>query len=187
VGLSVDVFKELGAAVVALPGAEIVPALDRGLIDAAEFNNASSDRLLGFPDVAKICMLQSYHQPLEIFEILVNKKKYDALPADLQTLIRYAVQASSADLSWKAMDRYSADYVAMREKRGVKFPITPPEILQVQLKAWDAVVQRNSSKNPFFAKVLESQKAWAQRVVGWSRDTNVSGELAFQHYFGKKA
>ena len=93
VGLSVDVFKEMGASVVALPGGEIVPALDRGVIEAAEFNNASSDRLLGFPDVSKICMLQSYHQPLEIFEILFNKKKYNSLPTELKAIIRYAAQA----------------------------------------------------------------------------------------------
>ena len=87
VGLSIDVFKELGAAVVALPAGEIVPALDRGLLDAAEFNNASSDKLLGFPDVSKTFMLQSYHQPLECFEVLFNKTKYNALPADLKAII----------------------------------------------------------------------------------------------------
>src|SRR6478672_11176439 len=93
VGISIDLFQGMGAAVVALPGAEIVPALDRGLIEAAEFNNASSDRQLGFPDVSKICMLQSYHQPVECFEVLFNKKKYDALPPDLKNIIRYAAHA----------------------------------------------------------------------------------------------
>jgi TRAP-type mannitol/chloroaromatic compound transport system substrate-binding protein len=187
VGLSVDVFKEMGAAVVALPGAEIVPALDRGLIDAAEFNNASSDRALGFPDVSKACMLQSYHQPLEVFEILFNKKKYDALPADLKLICRTAVQASSADMSWKAMARYSQDYFEMRDKQNVKFFKTPKEVLQAQLAAWDRVVAAKSKDNPFFAKVLDSQRKWAERVVQWSNDTNVSNELAFQHYFGKKS
>ena len=90
VGLAVDVFKELGTAVNPLPGGEIVPALDRGLIDAAEFNNASSDRLLGFPDVVKNCMLQSFHQSGEQFEILFNKTKYDALPAELKAVIDYS-------------------------------------------------------------------------------------------------
>ena len=106
VGLSIDVFSKMGVAVNALPGAEIVPAMDRGLLDAAEFNNASSDRVLGFPDVAKTCMLQSFHQSGEQFEVLFNKKKYDALPEDLKAVIRYAVQAASADMSWKAIDRY---------------------------------------------------------------------------------
>ncbi len=186
VGLSVDVFKEMGAAVVSLPGGEIVPALDRGLVDAAEFNNASSDRLLGFPDVAKICMLQSYHQPLECFEIMFNKKRYDALPADIKAIIANAAQASSADMSWKAIDRYSKDYEGMKGQ-GVKFFRTPKEILQAQLAAWDKVVAAKSAENPLFAKIIESQRKFAQRVVPWSDDTIVSNELAVQHYFGKKA
>ena len=99
VGLAVDIFTELGTAVNPLPGGEIVPALDRGLIDAAEFNNASSDRVLGFPDVVKNCMLQSFHQSGEQFEILFNKTKFAGLPAELRTIIDVAVQASSADMS----------------------------------------------------------------------------------------
>ena len=186
VGLSVDVFKEMGASVVALPGGEIVPALDRGVIEAAEFNNASSDRLLGFPDVSKICMLQSYHQPLEIFEILFNKKKYNSLPTELKAIIRYAAQASSADMSWKAIDRYSSDYIEMQTKQGVKFFKTPESILKAQLAAWDKVVATKSKGNAFFAKVLASQKKFAQRAVKWAQDTIVSPDLAAAHYFGKK-
>jgi TRAP-type mannitol/chloroaromatic compound transport system substrate-binding protein len=116
VGLAVDVFTELGAAVNPLPGGEIVPALDRGLIDAAEFNNATSDRILGFPDVAKNCMLQSFHQSGEQFEILFNKAKYNALPAELKAVIDYGVQAASADMSWKAIDRNSKDYIELKTK-----------------------------------------------------------------------
>lgn len=185
VGLSIDVFKEMGAAVVALPGGEIVPALDRGLIEAAEFNNASSDRLLGFPDVSKTCMLKSYHQPLETFEVLFNRKKYTALSAELKSIIRYAAQASSADMSWKAIDRYSKDYIEMKTKQKVQFFRTPDNILKAQLAAWDKVVARKASENPFFAKVLASQKTFAERAVGWSEDTLVSPTLAFNHYFKK--
>ena len=82
VGISIDVFQAMGAAVNALPGGEIVAAMDRGLLDAAEFNNATSDRILGFADVSKICMLQSYHQNAEQFEIMFNKDKYNALPRE---------------------------------------------------------------------------------------------------------
>ena len=125
VGLAVDIYNEMGAAVNPLPGGEIVSALDRGLLDAAEFNNASSDRTLGFPDVSKNCMLQSFHQASESFEILFNKKKYDGLSTELKSIIDYAVQASSADMSWKAIDRYSTDYNEMKSKSGVKFYNTP--------------------------------------------------------------
>ncbi len=186
VGLSVDIFTGLGAAVNALPGGEIVPAMDRGLLDAAEFNNASSDRILGFPDVSKVCMLQSYHQSGEQFEILWNKKKYDSLPADLKAVLGYAVEAASADMSWKAVDRYSNDYAEMQAKQGVKFYKTPDSVLQAQLKVWDGVAEKKSAENPLFKKIYESQRAFAQRAVRWQQDTMVTSRLAYNHFFAAK-
>lgn len=185
VGLAVDVFKELGTAVNPLPGGEIVPALDRGLIDAAEFNNATSDRLLGFPDVVKNCMLQSFHQSGEQFEILFNKAKYSALPADLKAVIDYAVQASSADMSWKAIQRNSEDYQALK-KQGVKFYKTPDAVLKAQLDAWDKVIAEKAASNPLFQKVLDSQKAFAQRAGQWQNDYTVDFKMAWNRYFGGK-
>jgi TRAP-type mannitol/chloroaromatic compound transport system substrate-binding protein len=186
VGLSIDVFKAMGASVNALPGGEIVPAMDRGLLDAAEFNNASSDRLLGFPDVSKTCMLQSYHQPAEAFEILFNRKRYDALPADMKSILKIAAEAASADMSWKAIHRYSQDYIEMREKQGVRFFKTPDDILRAQMRAWSTVVDEKRKENPFFAKVLDSQMAWARRTVTWSMDTLVDPRIAYNHWFGQK-
>ena len=186
VGLSIDIFNGLGAAVNALPGAEIVPALDRGLLDAAEFNNASSDRALGFPDVSKICMLQSFHQCSEQFEILFNKKRFDALPADLRNIIGYAAQAASADMSWKAIDRYSSDYQELQGKQGVKFYKTPDAILKRQLEIWDEVAKKRAAENPMFKKVLDSQLAFARRAARWQNDTLVDFRMAYNHFFGKK-
>jgi TRAP-type mannitol/chloroaromatic compound transport system substrate-binding protein len=163
VGLAVDMFTEMGTAVNPLPGGEIVPALDRGLIDAAEFNNASSDRVLGFPDVVKNCMLQSFHQSGEQFEILFNKGKYAALPQELRSIIDYAVQAASADMSWKAVDRNSKDYEEMK-KQGIKFYKTPDAVLRAQLAAWDKTVAKKAGENALFKKVLDSQKVFAQRA-----------------------
>ena len=185
VGLAVDLYTEQGAAVNPLPGSEIVPALDRGLIDAAEYNNASSDRLLGFPDVAKNCMLQSFHQSTEQFEILFNKGKYNALPQELKSIIDYAVQAASADMSWKAIDRNSKDYGELK-KAGVAFYKTPDSILRNQLDSWDKVIARKSAENPLFQKVLDSQKAYAQRAGQWQNDYLVDFKMAWNHYFGKK-
>ncbi|MBI5784836.1 MAG: TRAP transporter substrate-binding protein [Rhodocyclales bacterium] len=186
VGLAVDIYKGMGAAVNPLPGGEIVPALDRGLIDAAEFNNASSDRLLGFPDVAKVCMLQSFHQCSEQFEIIFNKKKYDTLPDDLKALLRHAMEAASADMSWKAIHRYSTDYLEMAAKQGVKFYKTPDAILRRQLEIWDQVVAAKSAENPDFKKVIESMRAFAQRACRWQNDTNVDYKMAYNHFFAKK-
>ena len=186
VGLAVDVFTDMGVAVNALPGGEIVPAMDRGLLDAAEFNNASSDRLLGFPDVAKVCMLQSFHQCSEQFEILFNKKKFDALPADLKSIISNAASAASAEMSWKAIDRYSKDYFEMQEKQGVKFYKTPDPILRAQLESWDKVIAKKAGENPMFKKVLDSQRAFAARAARWQNDTSVSYRMAYDHFFAKK-
>jgi TRAP-type mannitol/chloroaromatic compound transport system substrate-binding protein len=186
VGLAVDVFTKMGTAVNPLPGGEIVPALDRGLIDAAEFNNASSDRVLGFPDVAKNCMLQSFHQSGEQFEILFNGGKYKALPQELKSIIDYGVQAASADMSWKAIQRNSQDYIELK-KAGVKFYKTPDAILREQLAAWDATIAEKAKGNPLFQKVLDSQKAFAERACQWQNDYMVDFKMAYNHYFGRKA
>jgi TRAP-type mannitol/chloroaromatic compound transport system substrate-binding protein len=185
VGLSIDIFTGLGCAVNALPGAEIVPAMDRGLLDAAEFNNASSDRALGFPDVSKVCMLQSFHQCSEQFEILFNKPKYDALPEELRSVLFHAAQASSAEMSWKAIDRYSTDYQEL-QKQGVKFYKTPDAILKRQLEIWDGVIQKRAGENALFKKVLDSQQAFAQRAARWQNDTIVDFRMAYNHFYGKK-
>ena len=186
VGLAVDMYKDLGAAVNPLPGGEIVPAMDRGLLDAAEFNNASSDNLLGFPDVAKVCMLQSFHQCSEQFEILFNKKKYNTLNAEHKAIIKHAIEAASADMSWKAIDRYSKDYIDMSTKKGVKFYKTPDAILRKQLQSWDNIMKTKSAENPSFKKVLDSMRAFAQRTCRWQNDTSVDYKMAYNHFFGKK-
>lgn len=187
VGLAVDVFKELGAAVNPLPGGEIVPALDRGLLDAAEFNNASSDRVLGFADVAKNCMLQSFHQSGEQFEILFNKGKYNGLPAELKSIIDYAVQAASADMSWKAIHRNSQDYIELKTKEKVNFYKTPDSILKAQLDAWDKVTAEKAKENPQFKKVMDSQREFAQRAGGWQNDYMVDFKMAWNRYFRQPA
>ncbi|MDP3669688.1 MAG: twin-arginine translocation signal domain-containing protein [Telluria sp.] len=186
-GLAIDLFTAMGAAVNALPGGEIVPAMDRGLLDGAEFNNASSDRLLGFPDVSKVCMLQSFHQSAEQFEISFNKTKYNSLPAKMKAIIDNAVEASSADMSWKAIDRYSTDYREMQAKDKVKFYKTPDALLQQQLVIWDEVVAKKGADNPLFLEVEKSQRAFAERAMKWDMDTNNPRRMAYNHYFAKKA
>jgi TRAP-type mannitol/chloroaromatic compound transport system substrate-binding protein len=177
----------MGVAVNALPGGEIVPAMDRGLLDGAEFNNATSDRILGLPDVSKVCMLQSFHQMSEQFEISFNRTKFNALPAKMRAIIDNAVEASSADMSWKAIDRYSKDYRDMQAKDGVKFYKTPDSVLQAQLKIWDEVVKKKGADNPLFREVEQSQRAFAQRAMKWDMDTNAPRRMAYNHYFARAA
>jgi TRAP-type mannitol/chloroaromatic compound transport system substrate-binding protein len=114
VGIAIDLFQGMGAVVSPLPAEEIVSAIDRGVLDAAEFNNESSDRLLGFADVSKICVLQSYHQNAEQLEIVFNKAKFNALPDAMKAIVENAVEAASADMSWKSIDRYSKDYIELQ-------------------------------------------------------------------------
>ena len=185
VGISIDVFQSMGAAVNALPGGEIVPAMDRGLLDAAEFNNASSDRLLGFPDVSKVCMLQSYHQSAEQFEIMFNKTKYDALPEKVKAIIVHAVEAASQDMSWKAIDRYSKDYLEMQAKDKVRFYKTPDSVLSRQLVVYDDAAAKRKD-NPLFVEIEKSQREFAARTVRWYLDTQVNPRMAYNHYFAKK-
>ncbi len=182
VGLAADLYREMGVAVTIVPGGEIVPAMDRGLLDAAEFNNPSSDRVLGFPDVSRIYYLQSYHQALECFEIIFNKGRYDRLPNEQKAILKYAAEAASADMSWKAQDRYPKDLQEMRERQNVRAIKTPDSILQAQLQAWNRVIEQLSA-DAFFKRVVDSQKAWAQRIVSFRREYEVSRDVAFNHFF----
>jgi TRAP-type mannitol/chloroaromatic compound transport system substrate-binding protein len=159
VGLATDLFNALGAAVTILPGGEIVPALERGVIDGAEFNNPSSDRVLGFPDVAKNYMMQSYHQNTETFEILFNKAKYDALPAELKAIIRHSAEAASADMSWKQQLRYPKDLQAMAATQGVNVQDAAPGAGSAAARLGRRVIA--TSKDAFFKKVTTASATGA--------------------------
>src|SRR5258708_5392185 len=184
VRISIDLFTGMGAAVNALPGGEIVPAIDRGLLDAAEFNNATSDRILGFADVSKGCILKSYHQNAEQFEITFNKTKYDALPAKMRPIIDNALESASQDMSWKAIDRYSQDYIELQTKDKVKFYKTPVSLLHKRLEVFDQVMAKRTADNPMFKEIIESQRKFAERAVKWEQDTVVSRTMAYNYYFG---
>ena len=184
VGISIDLFTAMGAAVNALPGGEIVAAMDRGLLDAAEFNNASSDRALGFADVSKVCMLQSYHQNSEQLEISFNKTKLRALPPKMQAIIENAVEAASQDMQWKAIDRNSQDYITLQQQDKVRFFKTPDPVLKKQLELYDEISKKYIGNNPLFKEIIESQLAFAKRAVRWENDYVVSRKMAFDHYFG---
>ena len=187
VGISIDLFTAMGAAVNALPGGEIVAAIDRGLLDAAEFNNASSDRALGFADVSKICMLQSYHQNAEQLEISFNKDKFKGLPPKMQAIIENAVEAGSQDMQWKAIDRNSQDYITLQTTDKVRFFKTPDAILAKQLDLYDEITKKYIASNPLFKEIIASQLAFAKRATRWEQDYVVSRKMAFDHYFGPNA
>ncbi len=184
-GLAVDMFNELGMSTVQMAPADIVPAIDRGVLDGAEFASATDDRIMGFPDVAKYYLQQSYHMSNNFCEMMINKKRYDALPEEMKIIMKHVSHAASADMEWKSMHRMSQDYIELQTKQGVKAYTTPKVILDAQLKAWDKVIQKRSAENPLFAKVIASQKAWAKRVMYWKNDIQVDRKVAYAHHFGK--
>jgi TRAP-type mannitol/chloroaromatic compound transport system substrate-binding protein len=186
-GMPAQLFRQMGAAVQDLPDDEIVPAARGGRLDAVAFNNATSDRQLGLPEVFPVCMMPSYHQPAQVFEILFNKKRFDSLPVEFRAIARYAAQAVSADMSWKAAHRYSTDYAELRNKPEIRFQKTPPDVLRAQLTAWNALAARGSLDNPFFERVVKSQQAWAGRTVRWALDTIVDPRIAYDYWFAKKS
>lgn len=184
VGLAADVLQEMGMSVVQLPGGEIQPSMKSGLIDAAEFNNPTSDKDFGMQDVSKHYHLASFHQSQETFEVIFNKTLFDNLGGEQQTILEVASEAASADMSWKYQDRYSNDLVSLEGEFGVNVYRTPDSVMAEQLKAWDTVADRIAAEDPFFAKVLDSQKAWCKRVVRYELLNAPDYKGAYEHYFG---
>jgi TRAP-type mannitol/chloroaromatic compound transport system substrate-binding protein len=184
VGLAANVMQEMGLSVVQLPGGEIQPAMKSGLIDAAEFNNPTSDRDFGMQDVSKHYHLASFHQSQEAFEITFNKKKFNSLSKEQQNILRYASEAENSNFYWNNTLRYADDLIRLKTEDGVNVHRTPDSIMSAQLKAWDVVVDQIASKDPFFAKVVKSQKTYAKKVMGYLLLNQPDYGLAYKHYFG---
>lgn len=183
VGLAADVLLEMGMSVVQLPGGEIQPAMKSGLIDAAEFNNPTSDRDFGMQDVSKHYHLASFHQSQEFFECTFNKKKYDALAPELQAILKYASEAENSNFYWHNTKRYADDLNTLATEQGVNVYRTPDSVMAKQLDAWDIVVDRISGEDEFFAKVIDSQKAYAKNVMHYLNLNQPDYKLAYSHYF----
>lgn len=184
VGLAADVLLEMGMSVVQLPGGEIQPAMKSGLIDAAEFNNPTSDRDFGMQDVSKHYHLASYHQSQECFEVTFNKDKFNGLSPEHQAIIRNASMAENSGFYWGNTKRYSDDLIKLQEQDGVNVYRTPDSVMAAQLEAWDKVANRIAGDDPFFAKVMESQKAYAKDVMNYLNMNQPDYKLAYNHYFG---
>jgi len=185
VGLAADLMQELGVKVTQLPGGEIMPALEKGVIDAFEFNNPTSDRRFGAQDVVKNYMLGSYHQAMEFFEIAFHKPKHDALPPDLKAILRYGAEAASSSNYWTAMANYSKDLDELISQHKVKVIRTPKSIMEAQLKAWDVLTKRLSDEDPFFKRVVDSQRAWSKRVARYVYLNEADYVAGYEHIHGK--
>jgi len=185
VGLAADVLGEMGMSVVQLPGGEIQPAMKSGLIDAAEFNNPTSDSDFGMQDVSKHYHLASFHQSQEAFEITFNKKKFDGLAPELRKILEYASEAENSNFFWHNTLRYADDLVKLKNKLGVNVYRTPDGVMQDQLKAWDVITKKFSKKDPFFAEVVKSQKVYAKKVMAYLLLNQPDYGMAYKHHFGE--
>jgi len=186
VGLAADLFQQMGAKVTQLPGGEIIPALERGVIDAFEFNNPTSDMRFGAQDVIKNYQMGSFHQAMEFFEICVNKKRFDSLSAELKAILQYAAEAASSANFWTGLDNYSRDLQILKDKHKVNVIRTPKAVFVEQLKAWDVLNNKLSSEDPFFKKVVDSQRAWAKRVAYYWFLNDADFKLGYEHVFKTK-
>ena len=182
VGLAADLMQSMGVKVTQLPGGEIVPALERGVIEAFEFNNPTSDRSFGAQDVSKVYMLGSYHQAAEYFEIIFNKDKFNALEKEHKAILKYAAEAASSNNYWRGLDQYSNDLQWLKNKAGVKIYRTPKSVMVEQLKAWDKLMV-DLEKDPFFKKVVKSQKEFAYRCAYYDLLNSCDYKLAYDHHF----
>ncbi len=185
VGLAADVLGEMGMSVVQLPGGEIQPAMKSGLIDAAEFNNPTSDSDFGMQDVSKHYHLASFHQSQEAFEITFNKKKFDGLAPELRKILEYASEAENSNFFWHNTLRYADDLVKLKNKLGVNVYRTPDGVMQDQLKAWDVITDKFSKKDPFFKEVVQSQKVYAKKVMAYLLLNQPDYGMAYRHHFGE--
>ena len=182
VGLAADVMQGMGLEVVQLPGSGIIPAFERGVIEAFEYNNPTVDRALGAQNVSKHYMMGSYHQAAEFNEIIFNKDKFESLPKEHQAILEYGAEASNTANYALAIDRFSKDLEALITEDGVNVYRTPQSVMDEQLEAWDKVLAP-LMKDPFFKKVVDSQKAWARRVAFYDLLNAADYKLAYKHYF----
>ena len=180
-----EVYSKLGIASVVLAGGEIVPALERGAIDGAEWINCYDDKILGLDKVAKFHYAPGMHEPVTVGEFIINKAKWDALPADLKEIVKTAAQASY----WIHFVRFQEKTAkACREllASGVKIVKTTDELNRGFLQAYDEIWQADAAKDEFYKKVVESQRQYSDLVVPYRLSYWPNYNFIAEHYHKDK-
>jgi TRAP-type mannitol/chloroaromatic compound transport system substrate-binding protein len=182
-GIVAEIFQRMGMQTVNMPGGEIVPAAQRGVIDCAEWVGGVEDLRLGLPQVWKFHYTPGMHEPSVIGELIINSEVWASLPPQNQEAIRSATTETFLRW-WVKWQKQNADAIdEMRTKHGTQILRTPPDILIAFLKAWDEIAKEESAKNPFFKKVLDSQHAYAAKVVPAKRFMYPPYSFAANYYF----
>jgi TRAP-type mannitol/chloroaromatic compound transport system substrate-binding protein len=185
-GISAEVYTEMGMRVVNMPGGEIIPAAERGVIDCAEWVGGVEDLRLGFHTVWKYHYTPGMHEPVTIGEILINGDVWKGLSPQFQEIIKSAAMESFTRW-WARWQKQNAEAIKeLQEKHKVQILKTPDEILIEFLKTWDRIATRESEKDPFFKKVLESQRSYAGLVVPAKRFLFPPYEFAANYYWPEK-
>jgi TRAP-type mannitol/chloroaromatic compound transport system substrate-binding protein len=185
-GMAADVFKRMGMTIVNMPGGEIIPAAKRGIIDCAEWLGGVEDLRLGMHNAWKYYYSPGMHENVTIGELLINGDVWKSLPSDLQAIVESAVTETFYRY-WARWQRMNADAIKeLTERHGVKIMKTPDDILIKFLETWDKLAAREAAKNPFFKKVLKSQRAWASVVVPAKRFYFPPYEFAADYYWPPK-
>jgi TRAP-type mannitol/chloroaromatic compound transport system substrate-binding protein len=189
-GIVAEIFQRMGMQTVNMPGGEIIPSAQRGVIDCAEWVGGIEDLRLGLPQAFKYHYVPGMHESSIVGELLINGDVWKALPAQQQEAIRSAA-TETLTRWWVRWQKQNADAIQeMRVKYGAQILRTPPEILRAFLDAWDQMAAEESAKNPFFKKVLDSQRAYAGKVVPAKRFMFPPYSFAANHYWpenGKSA
>ncbi len=163
-GIGNEVYGRMGVNVVTLPGGDIVPALEKGEIVAAEWVGGIEDLNLGIHKVLKTHYTPGMQEPVSNIELVINKEVYDGLPPDLQSIIRTAADATFIRWWVKFQKQNAQAYSEMAQVNGVDVLRTPDEIMYEFLEVYDEIV-KDDSRDPFYEKVIQSQKAYARTVV----------------------
>jgi TRAP-type mannitol/chloroaromatic compound transport system substrate-binding protein len=185
-GLGLEMMRTMGVSVVTLAGGEVIPALERGAVDGAEWAIPSHDILMGFQTVSKLLYMPDLRQPASYQEIIIRKNKWDELPPDLKAIVKWAGMAEIIRMTAFSVDADSKAAEDFEKKHGVQIKQTPPDVLKAQVAAIDKVYEAEAAKNPFFAKVLKSQKDFAARAVPHAQRIRPPIEVVVSHYWGKK-
>jgi len=166
-GLAGEVMKKSGASVVLLSGGDIYPNLERGVIDGTEFSMPAIDQAMGFEKVAKYYYLPGWHQPAAITELIINKRKWDAMSTTQQGLIEQACRDTQLwTVNSTRIDNAKA--IAKFKAAGTEIKSFPPKVLAAFKASTEDVMNEQASKNEDFKRTLESLKSYQKETALWN-------------------
>jgi len=171
-GVPAESFKEMGMPVVSMPGGDIIPAAQRGVIDAAEWISPGDDLLLGFSDIWKHYYIQGLHQAISIGDVIINRDWYNELPKHLQNVLDQAMFATIADSLLMTVSINGAALEKLVKEEGVIIEDTPLDYYEEYMAAADKVNKKYAAKNVFYKKVYDSMEAWAKTMVPYQMRMN---------------